>query len=248
MTRVHYFTQATVEELRAAVSSQLDWYYEPGSSGLPISRPPEAQREANIEVEPLAPLLKPGLKHDAQNALAVYETLRKLTPQQASDERFWAYVSHVECADYIRERWLATQPEDRERAAARARNHFFARDARALIRDHGVSRLWWLGRIATEAYPEDPALFLEIVLHRQDVRSALIERPSVSMNRDVLRGIFEVMRDQWEGDRALFKRETFRAWMVALNRRGGVVLLDALPPEPLDRLLREEAERSMEAA
>ena len=53
--------------------------------------------------------------------------------------------------------------------------------------------------------------------------------------------------------------------MVALNRRfrlhrrdlpgkpdlvaiGGVVLLDALPPEPLDRLLREEADRVLEAA
>ena len=248
MTRVHYFTQALVEELRAAVPSHLDWYYEPGSSGLPVPQPPEAWREAKIEVEPLASLLQSGIKHDAQNALAVYDTLRKLTPQQASDERFWAYLSHVECADYIRERWLAEQPDDPDRAVARARNHFFARDARALIRDHGVSRLWWLGRIACEAYPENPALFLEIVLHRQDVRSALIERPSVSMNRDVLRGIFDVMRDQWGGDRALFKRETFRAWMVALNRRGGVVLLDALPPEPLDRLLRGEADRVLESA
>ncbi len=68
------------------------------------------------------------------------------------------------------------------------------------------------------------------------------------MNRGVLRGIFDVMRDQWEGDKALFKRETFRAWMVALNRRGGVVLLDALPPDPLDRLLREEADRALEGA
>ena len=248
MTRVHYFTQAAVEELRAAVPVHLDWYYEPGSSRLPVPLPPEAWREAKIEVEPLGPLLQPGIKHDAQNALAVYDALRQLTPQQASDERFWAYVSHAQCADYIRERWLAKQPDDREQASARARNHFFARDARALIRDHGVSRLWWLGRIATEAYPEDPALFLEIVLHRQDVRSALIERPSVSMNHGVLRGIFGVMRDQWEGDKALFKRETFRAWMVALNRRGGVVLMDALPPEPLDRLLREEADRVLEGA
>ena len=248
MTPVRYFTHGMVEKLRAGVPDHLAWYYEPESSGLPVPQGPEAWREAKLEVEPLAPLLQPGLEHDAQNALAVYETLHRLTPQQASDERFWAYVSHVECSDYIRERWLATQPDDPKRATARARNHFFARDARALIRDHGVSRLWWLGRIACEAYPKDPPLFLDVVLHRQDVRSALIERPSVSMNRGVLRGIFDVMRDHWEGDKALFKREIFRAWMVALNRRGGVVLLDALPPEPLDRLLREEADRVLEAA
>ena len=34
--------------------------------------------------------------------------------------------------------------------------------------------------------------------------------------------------------------------MVALNRRGGVVLLDALPNEVLGRLLREEADRAVD--
>lgn len=246
MTRLRYFTRAVVDLLRDGVDGQVDWYYENGGDEFPIPVPPEALRETRIEAEPLAPLLQPGLKHDARNALAVYGALRELTPQQASDERFWVHVSHLDCADYIRERWLATHPEDASRAVARVRNHFFAGDARALIRDHGVSRLWWLGRIAHEAHPDDPALFLEIVLHRQDVRSALIERPSVSMNPDVLRSVFAVMRNSWEGDRALFKREVFRAWMARLNRRGGVVLLDALPPSPLDSLVRDEADRALE--
>ena len=91
--------------------------------GSRFRRRPRALREARIEVEPLAPLMQPGLKHDGLNALAVYGALRKLTPQQASDERFWVHVSHLDCADYIRERWLATRPDDPGRAAARARNH-----------------------------------------------------------------------------------------------------------------------------
>ena len=121
-------------------------------------------------------------------------------------------------------------------------NHFFALGNRALIRDNGVSRLWWLGRIAHEAAPANPREFLTILLHRQDVRSALIERPSVSMNRRVLRAIYMIMKESWINGGRLFERETFRSWMVALNRRGGVVLLDALPDEALGRLLREEAD------
>ena len=248
MTRIRYFTQATVDNLRENVAEHLDWYYAPQGSDFPGQLVADSWREARMEAEPLATQLTSGLKNDAANALIVYTTLRDLTPQQASDERFWTYVSHIDCADYISERWLGDQPANAERAARKARNHFFARDARALIRDHGVSRLWWLGCIAHEAHPDDPALFLEIVLHRQDVRSALIERPSVSMNNTVLQGIFRVMCDHWEGDRALFKRETFRDWMVRLNRRGGVVLLDALPAAPLDDLLRSEAEHALEAA
>ena len=55
------------------------------------------------------------------------------------------------------------------------------------------------------------------------------------------------MQDHWVSDRLLFKREVFRAWMVNLNRRGGVVLLDALPEDLLMRLLRDESERALKA-
>ena len=247
MTPLRYLTTRTVEELRAGVGERLDWYYAPdGADALPRLTM-DTSRETSIEAEPLAGRLEHGRHADAANALLVYGALKMLTPQQASDERFWAWVSHYECADYVADRWLGDRPARDGAAARKAANHFFARDVRAAIRDHGVSRLWWLGRIAHETHPEEPGLFLEIVLHRQDVRSALIERPGVSANRDVMRGIFAVMREHWEGDRALFRREAFRAWMVGLNRRGGVALLDALPERALGALLREEAGRALEA-
>jgi hypothetical protein len=122
-------------------------------------------------------------------------------------------------------------------------NHFFAKGNRALIRDNGVSRLWWLGKIAHDVDPEDPRLFLTILLHRQEVQSALIERPSISMNRRVLCAIYEVMKSHWVNGGTLFERQNFRGWMVSLNRRGGVVLLDSLPNDVLAELLREESER-----
>ena len=248
MTRVRYLTARTVKELRDRVGEHLDWYYSPDGARYPAPLPDDAWREERIEAEPLAGRLERGRANDAANALLVYEALRMLTPQQASDERFWAYVSHYQCADYVADRWLGERPAADGAAARKAANHFFARDIRAAVRDHGVSRLWWLGRIAHDTHPADPKLFLEIVLHRQDVRSALIERPGVSANRDVLRGIFAVMREHWEGERALFRRGTFRAWMVGLNRRGGVALLDALPEDALASLLREEAERALKDA
>ena len=154
----------------------------------------------------------------------------------------WAYLCHCDCPQYVAARWLNSRPQKDEDAAREVRNHFFAVGNRALIRDNGVSRLWWLGKIAHDVAPENPRQFLTILLHRQDVRSALIERPSVSMNRRVLREIYEVMKDHWNNGGVLFERETFRSWMIALNRRGGVVLLDALPGEALRKLLREEVE------
>ena len=184
---------------------------------------------------------------DVDNALVVYQSLSRLTPHQASIERMWAYLCHRECPNYVAKRWMLRPPRSTDDATRNIRNHFFSAGNRALVRDNAVSRLWWLGKIAHDTDPENPRLFLKILLHRQDVRSALIERPSVSMNRDVLRGIYDVMRENWETEEGskLFEREVFRSWMVALNRRGGVVLLDSLRREVLDRILREEAESAM---
>lgn len=249
--RLRYCTIDTLENLRRTVAERLDWYYAPDSSASPTSL--GGFRETGVEAPALAAKLSHDEKRpsttDAENALIVYESLRSLTPHQASIERMWVYLCHFDSPCYVSARWLTRGMDKEELAVREVKNHFFATGNRGLIRDNGLSRLWWLGKIAHDVDHEKPREFLDLLLHRQDVRSALIERPSVSMNPRLLRGIYAVMRDHWTNGGDLFKRDAFRNWMIALNRRGGVILLDALPDTALDRLLREEAEQSvMQAA
>ena len=249
MTNLRYYTTETLEGLRTKIAEHLDWYYAPDGP-LPALSPVGGVRESRLTAPALAERLKTDAGRpsstDVENALTVYRSLSDLTPHQASFERVWAYLCHCDCPQYVAARWLSTRPEDDEDAVRGVKNHFFAMGDRSLIRDNAVSRLWWLGKIAYDVDSENPREFLTILLHRQDVRSALIERPSVSTNRRVLRGIYKVMQEHWSDGDTLFAREAFRAWMVALNRRGGVVLLDALPDGTLDQLLREEATRAVE--
>lgn len=248
MTQLRRYTIHAVDELRRGIPGRLDWYYAPRGNPPPVA--PGGWREtrlaspnlSNLVINPVRPS-----RTDDTNALVVYEALSELTPHQASDERLWVYLCHQEHPQYVAGRWLGDRPADDDEAVRDVRNHFFAVDNRALIRDNGLSRLWWLGKIASDVAPEDPAQFLAILLHRQDVRSALIERPFLSTNRRVLRVIYEEMRRHWENGGKLFEREVFRSWMRALNRRGGVILLDALPDKPLAVLVREEADRALGA-
>ena len=248
MTQLRYFTSKALEELRRTIADHLDWYYAP-SGAFPAFIPTTEVRESRLEVSGLAERLVMAASHpsgtDVDNAILVYDALSELTSHQASIERLWVYLSHCDCPQYVAARWMTQRPEKDEDATRDVRNHFFATGNRALIRDNGVSRLWWLGKIAHDVDPTNPREFLTILLHRQDVRSALIERPSVSMNRRVLRGIYEVMQGHWANGGALFEREAFRSWMISLNRRGGVVVLDALPENALRLLLCEEAERAI---
>ena len=247
MTHLRYYTTDSLENLRRTVADRLDWYYAPVRE-LPLTSL-GGFRESKVEAPELTDRLiiddKRPSATDAENALIVYNALRYLTLHQASIERMWVYLCHFDCRQYVAARWLNRRPDNEEDTVREVRNHFFAVGNRALIRDNGVSRLWWLGKIAHDVAPDDPHEFLTILLHRQDVRSALIERPSVSMNRGLLRGIYTVMREHWVNRGVLFERDVFRNWMVALNRRGGVVLLDALPNDALGLLLREEADRAV---
>lgn len=248
MPRLRLYTTRAVEELRASIRDRLDWYYAP--QGRLAVAPNDTRESRVLEFPGLSALVVAPAQQsrtDDVNALVVYEALSGLTPHQASDERLWVYLCHQEHPQYVAGRWLDHRPANDDVAVREVRNHFFAVGNRALIRDNGLSRLWWLGKIASDVAPEDPAQFLVILLHRQDVRSALIERPSVSMNRRVLRVIYEEMQRHWENGGKLFEREAFRSWMRALNRRGGVTLLDALPDKPLADLVREEADRALGA-
>lgn len=251
MPKLRYFTASAVDELRGDIMERLDWYYHPSAADArKWVKAQDAIRDADIAVDELSDLLTIGAqpsRDDAANAVTVYSALDKLTPHQASDERLWTYLAHTQGAEYVAARWLSDRPQDDDKAAQKVHNHFFARGNRALIRDNGISRLWWLGSIAHNIDPGNPDRFLEILLHRQDVRSALLERPAVSTNPKVLERIYKVMVEHWEGKRQIFHRDTFRQWMINLNRRGGVILLDALDQATLDKLLRDEAQAAIES-
>ena len=252
MSRFHYYTEAALRSLKRQVVDHLEWYYH-GANDPP--RPLGVERavgETYVATTELASLLERdghSTVQDPQNAIRVYDALRELKPKDAADERFWTHLCHGPCATYIRARWLHDRPTRDDNAVRKIHNHFFASGNRALIRDNALSRLWWLGHIAYEVDPDDPPRFLQILMHRQDIRSALIERPSVSMNPEVLRAVYAIMLDHWQRDgrrSKLFDRDVFRDWMIRLNRRGGVMLLDALPPMQLSELLEDEASKALD--
>ena len=245
-----YYTSEAVTELRGQVRDRVAWYFDP-SAPMPEFATKNPRRDTKIETaawsEQLVIDQNTPAHSDAANAILIYETLSELTPHQASEDRLWTYLCHNEGRSYVVQRWLRGYTPDSAHVVDRIVNHFFVRGNRSLIRDNGLSRLWWLGAIAHRIDPDSPRRFLDILLYRQDVRSALIERPSVSMNDGVLRAIYTVMQEDFEtAEKALFQRDTFREWMKNLNRRGGVILLDAVPQPQLDSLIRREAERALE--
>ena len=232
-----HYTLTDPEDWRAVCESPIShWYIDSLDNPLP----------ARDELRNCLQKSDHGAASDAQDSLLLHSMLDMLTPQQAADHRLWVGLAHFELYEYVRKRWdsprlSATSDEGhRRRKISYVRTHWFVSGARGLVRDNGVSRLWWMGRILkliAEESQMDPAEVGAILFERADVRAQLIERPATASNIKLAAEITTLLKS----DKQLIERAAFRRWMIALNQLGGIILLDALRRDDLRRVVHEQA-------
>ncbi len=164
------------------------------------------------------------------------QDILSLNPLQAREERIWAYLCHFDGLEYMRARWPI--PDDDKEAVKHILTHYFATSARAIERDNGISRLWWMGFIANRAQGLKLAEALKVLMYRADVRANIIERPTTSASVPVFSAILRQLKSSFGGKKHLHEREYFRACMKEINSVGGVQLLDSLGSGHLDNLMK----------
>ena len=88
---------------------------------------------------------------DIDNSLILYQSLKGMTPALAREERIWARLTHIECLEYSRARWLlgnVGQELDKQ-----VELHMFANRLIGIQRNNALSRLWWNMHVAKIADP-----------------------------------------------------------------------------------------------
>jgi hypothetical protein len=233
-----YVSEAKLIELRGSVEANLDRYT---SGGFLDLEPDNGWAIESLSVRVNMDVLG-GLDHsagDIVNSLVVHSALEGMTPALAAEERVWVRLTHIECLEYTRARWLANQSA--QGLAKAIHKHVFAPGRTGTRDDNAVSRLWWNVYIASLADPNDPEGALHLLLKTADIRQGFVERPGTAARRPLARGILRAMRrDQW-----IMSREShFREFMKVLNRDGGGVLFEALTDEEVDQMMNRCAERA----
>lgn len=209
-------------------SSENSWVEAEGSTGGRI-------RESGIEIHSLPHLEMPeqGDFRDAENARVIHESMKRLTPLQAMDERLWAYLTHVHYAAYMRIRWKC----DSEGALI-DRYLFRSNGFGSLVRN-GIARLWWFGQVTFDARREDPYELTDVLLCNQDVHTALLQR-SFGKSRPVLHSVLEHIKDNLDSLYADSIGSKIKSKAKRLNVLGGVSLLDAMPRRAIHDFLSGE--------
>ncbi len=187
---------------------------------------------------------KNGL-HDLENTKRIHTALRHLTIAQATDERLWAWLAHVQFWKYMRLRWpIETYQKAAETSAnaiasnIKERYLFAGNRDRALVRQ-GIARLWWYGHVSYDSTRSDPYELTAVLLQKLDIAQSLLER-SISRNPCVTRAVLRVLVEQKAQGNDLSQREHFRTLMKHLNRIGGIAVLDLLDENDIKEMLEEK--------
>lgn len=233
MGTLYYVSTSVEDRLRDTVADNIERYTGKGFAdlastegwGIPLTLQvdPDALHRLNAEGTPEA---------EVANSLVVWSALGKMTPALANEPRLWTRLSHVECFDYTRDRWL--RGKYGEAAVKSARAHFFADTMTRRRDDHAIGRLWWNAFIARQALPGQHLDALKALLRSADIRSNVVERARTGRMPQLAGGI---LRAVILNPDVTATEESFRVFMKRINRMGGGVMFQLMERDEVDQWL-----------
>ncbi|MBE7476011.1 MAG: hypothetical protein B6D44_00325 [Ignavibacteriales bacterium UTCHB2] len=195
--------------------------------------PGESTIEVNENFSLKLPLSSAEL-YDMENSISLYSEFKSITETQASDNRLWTYLSHINLWEYMRKRWpaekLGEESEDlfdelsvknRQANFIISRYHLKTPNRRRLLRN-GISRLWWYAHLTYDDKRSDPFELTRILLAHQDKAQNLLER-SLGSDNKILVAVLEYLKFN-----PGLTREQVRDKIKEINLVGGVKNLHLL--------------------
>lgn len=181
--------------------------------------------DSGIEVDDFK-LIPGGSDSDVQNAKILYDSLRgKLNRLQATDFRLWSYMTHINCWDYMKERWPLLE-DGKGSWPGRITDRYFIASRSPYMRN-GISRLYWSAELTYDEENDNPYEYLEYVLKWQDLAVGALDR-QIGRAKNSILGNLQALKE------ANLNEDDRRLFFTKINQHGGIKLLDSLSRNQLN--------------
>jgi len=166
--------------------------------------------------------LNPDKKFDFDSAKAIYEAYKDLEPIQASDERFWTYLAHVDLYPYMVERWPEVYNGDSTNLSKYILDHWFlSSSAQNNLLRHALSGLWWSVHLSVDEERENKYELTEIFFRNLDFPTRTMGTYKFGRHKEAVLGILEFIQENEDLFKSKFQNKT-RFVTKHLNVIGGV--------------------------
>ncbi len=159
--------------------------------------------------------------YDFENAKILFEAFRHLTPLQASDARFWTYLTHADYYQYMKQRWPDTHTATGEGRIDYILEHWFITSlTQENFMRHSIAGLWWGAYLSYDEARSDPYSLTEQLFRQVDFRARTLGAQRLASHKEAMRGILEFMAENPD----LFNRrfqEKSRFLNKYMNQLGG---------------------------
>jgi len=181
--------------------------------------------------------------YDFENAKIIFERYKTISPVEASDERLWTYLSHVDCWDYMKKRY-SKEKQKKEKQKKYLINHWLLDgiSPNSLMR-HGISLLWWGAFTTYDKNKADPYELTKELFSMLDY-TRTITTGSLGRNKNFTHAFLEFVLENKE----LFKRNKeakVRFAMRKMNSIGGYNIISSLEKKEIKDIL-SKYKKSME--
>jgi len=178
-----------------------------------------------------------GKRDSVENAIKIFEAYSNLTPEDASDERFWAYLTHCDFFDYMKKRTdiLAQKGDKRGKYIL---DHWFVDPVSpASLMNNDISRLWWVVYLTKADNENDPYILTREVFSMLDYTTHLL--PGTQGRNETIR--YAVLEFIVENSKlfSTSKEAKVRLIMRRLNLKGGYAALSFMDKDQIKSWLSE---------
>ena len=243
-----YFTEDAYNNLFRDISKNTKRYYEEDNSWLHeyFNNSNDYFKESfSTSIKEFSPFFIKGKKSDKQkaeedriNARGIHKAFINITPYQASQKYFWAYLCHMESKyyEYVKDRWLQDYKETSIEITIEAR--FFVKTHCNLMNDNALSRLWWAAYLTYDpTNKENPYYLTDILMTNQTFSTDVLDtfnRLNFERIRGLLLGVDKFLK--LEDVKGIGLQNTFRECKKYLNHDAAVRSYDMLSSEEIEEI------------
>jgi len=168
------FTTKCVDELISSVkNSKVDLYSKQDFKGKNISAV-----ITGISVKEMPSLILPQKKDQGdniENVKMIFDAYRDLPKVQATDVRFWAYLTHVVFWKYMKARTDEKKITKNEKGIRYVLNHWFLQGG---LERNDVARMWWGAKLTFDKNRKNPYELTEIFFDMLDFTRTIFKSNS----------------------------------------------------------------------
>ena len=174
---------------------------------------------------------------DRKNIEILYESLKELSPVNASDERLWAGMLFSQFWKYVKYRRAKELNSGNDKEILNS--FFFLRGTKRSCFLNCLSRLWWTGYLLYDNENTNHYKAIDLITESAFASNIILLSSSNFMsNKSLALGVMDCIISRKEEGEDI-KREHFVEVTKYLNCLGGVIFLDSMTREEIQNIVNK---------